>query len=116
MVLLLCTTIVSPFLKSSSMFVERKHQQQQQQTQTQLSEHKANVRNNKVNGSTTTDAEAALVVAKRPDSGDQEGSVIHLLANHFLVKFDKIDHYDVEISQNPSKEIAQMIKTKSRGD
>ncbi|CDY31946.1 BnaA07g00490D [Brassica napus] len=101
MVLLLCTTIVSPFLKSSSMFVERKHQQQQQQTQTQLSEHKANVRNNKVNGSTTTDAEAALVVAKRPDSGDQEGS---------------IDHYDVEISQNPSKEIAQMIKTKSRGD
>ena len=60
-----------------------------------------------MNGSTTTEAEAALVVAKRPDSGDQEGSVIHLLANHFLVKFDKIDHYDVEISQNPSKEIDQ---------
>ncbi|KAF2563968.1 hypothetical protein F2Q70_00015739 [Brassica cretica] len=87
--------------------VERKHQQQ---PKTQVSEH----RNIKV-GSTGTATEAALVVAKRPDSGGHEGSVIYLLANHFLVKFDpsqKIYHYNVYISPNPSKEIARMIKQK----
>ncbi|KAL3654271.1 Protein argonaute 7 [Castilleja foliolosa] len=56
-----------------------------------------------------------LTVAKRPDSGGIEGKPINLLANHFLVKFDraqKIFHYDVEISPNPSKELARMIKRK----
>ncbi|CAN1794217.1 Protein argonaute 7 [Linum perenne] len=60
--------------------------------------------------------ESAAVVAKRPDSGGVEGSVITLLANHFLVKFDssqRIYHYNVEISPNPSsKEVARMIKQK----
>ncbi|KAG8383067.1 hypothetical protein BUALT_Bualt05G0146100 [Buddleja alternifolia] len=54
-----------------------------------------------------------LAVARRPDCGGVEGRVITLLANHFLVKFDPIQkffHYDVEISPNPTKEIAQMIK------
>ncbi|PPS05700.1 hypothetical protein GOBAR_AA14947 [Gossypium barbadense] len=57
----------------------------------------------------------ALVVARRPDSGGVEGPVISLLANHFLVKFDpslKVYHYNVEISPNPSKEVARMIKQK----
>ncbi|XVE85807.1 hypothetical protein DITRI_Ditri17bG0121100 [Diplodiscus trichospermus] len=57
----------------------------------------------------------ALVAARRPDSGGVEGPVISLLANHFLVKFDsslKIYHYNVEISPNPSKETARMIKQK----
>ncbi|KAK8643428.1 hypothetical protein V6N13_012727 [Hibiscus sabdariffa] len=57
----------------------------------------------------------ALVAARRPDSGGVEGHVITLLANHFLVKFDpslKIYHYNVEISPNPSKEVARMIKQK----
>lgn len=57
----------------------------------------------------------ALVAARRPDSGGVEGPVISLLANHFLVKFDsslKIYHYNVEISPNPSKEVARMIKQK----
>lgn len=56
-----------------------------------------------------------LVVARRPDSGGVEGPVISLLANHFLVQFDpsqRIFHYDVEISPNPSKEVARMIKQK----
>ncbi|KAJ8774532.1 hypothetical protein K2173_016978 [Erythroxylum novogranatense] len=56
-----------------------------------------------------------LVVAKRPDSGGVEGSVITLLANHFLVQFDssqKIFHYNMEISPSPSKEVARMIKQK----
>ncbi|CAH2066358.1 unnamed protein product [Thlaspi arvense] len=96
--------------------VEHK-QQQQNKKKMQVSEHKANSRNIKVSGSTATEAEAeaALVVAKRPDSGGQEGSVIYLLANHFLVKFDpshKIYHYNVEISPHPSKEMARMIKQK----
>ncbi|KAL0877657.1 hypothetical protein Bca101_027363 [Brassica carinata] len=57
--------------------------------------------------------EKALVVAKRPDSGGQEGSVIYLLANHFLVNsLQKIYHNNVEISPHPSKEIARMIKQK----
>ncbi|KAG5409776.1 hypothetical protein IGI04_006095 [Brassica rapa subsp. trilocularis] len=87
---------------------ERKNQQQQK---TQVSEHKANSSNIKVSGST----EKALVVAKRPDASGQEGSVIYLLANHFLVKFDpsqKIYHSNVDISPHPSKEIARMIKQK----
>lgn len=49
--------------------------------------------------------EKALVVAKRPDSSGQEGSVIYLMANHFLVKFDpsqKIYHSNVDISPHPS--------------
>ncbi|XAR65229.1 hypothetical protein NMG60_11009276 [Bertholletia excelsa] len=56
-----------------------------------------------------------LVVARRPDSGGVEGPVISLLANHFLVQFDpslRIFHYDVEISPNPSKEVARIIKQK----
>ncbi|KAJ7953861.1 Argonaute family protein [Quillaja saponaria] len=55
----------------------------------------------------------ALIPARRPDSGGKEGPVISLLANHFLVQFDssqKIYHYNVEISPNPSKEVARMIK------
>ncbi|KAL8150151.1 hypothetical protein V2J09_019959, partial [Rumex salicifolius] len=55
----------------------------------------------------------ALVVAKRPDSGGVQGQVISLIANHFRVEFDpsqKIFHYDIEISPNPSKETARMIK------
>lgn len=57
----------------------------------------------------------AQVVARRPDSGGVEGPVITLLANHFLVQFDssqRIFHYNVEISPNPSKEVARMIKQK----
>ncbi|WZY76466.1 hypothetical protein YC2023_022850 [Brassica napus] len=90
------------------LFAEKKNQQQQK---TQVSEHKANSSNIKVSGST----EKALVVAKRPDSSGQEGSVIYLLANHFLVKFDpsqKIYHSNVDISPHPSKQIARMIKQK----
>ncbi|KAJ4974636.1 hypothetical protein NE237_007810 [Protea cynaroides] len=61
------------------------------------------------------DTQQALVAPKRPDSGGLEGSLIPLLANHFLVQFDssqKIFHYDVEISPHPSKEVARMIKQK----
>ncbi|XP_077217284.1 protein argonaute 7-like [Tasmannia lanceolata] len=57
----------------------------------------------------------ALVAARRPDSGGLDGSVIPLLANHFLVQFDpsqRIFHYDVDISPHPSKEIARIIKRK----
>ncbi|CAK7326137.1 unnamed protein product [Dovyalis caffra] len=57
----------------------------------------------------------SLVVARRPDSGGVEGPVITLLANHFLVQFDssqQIFHYNVEISPNPSREVARMIKQK----
>ncbi|KAK9276501.1 hypothetical protein L1049_006035 [Liquidambar formosana] len=57
----------------------------------------------------------ALVAARRPDCGGLEGPVISLLANHFLVQFDssqRIYHYDVNISPNPSKEVARMIKQK----
>ncbi|KAJ0094759.1 hypothetical protein Patl1_16776 [Pistacia atlantica] len=57
----------------------------------------------------------ALVATKRPDSGGVEGPVISLLANHFLVQFDpsqRIFHYNVEMSPNPSKEVARMIKQK----
>ncbi|KAF5939131.1 hypothetical protein HYC85_023390 [Camellia sinensis] len=57
----------------------------------------------------------SLVVVRRPDSGGVEGAVISLLANHFLVQFDpshRIFHYDVEISPNPSKEVARLIKQK----
>ena len=78
----------------------------------QVFEHKDNSRNIKVISGST---EAALVVAKRPDSGGQEGSGIYLLANHFLVKFDpsqKIYHYNVDITPHPSKEIARLIKQK----
>lgn len=89
-----------------------KQQQEQKKKKKQVSEDKANSKNIKVSGSIATEA---LVVAKRPDSGGQEGSIIYLLANHFLVKFDssqRIYHYDVEISPHPSKEIARMIKQK----
>ncbi|KAG2253224.1 hypothetical protein Bca52824_083360 [Brassica carinata] len=85
--------------------VERKQKKQ-------VFEHKDNSRNIKVISGST---EAALVVAKRPDSGGQEGSGIYLLANHFLVKFDpsqKIYHYNVDITPHPSKEIARLIKQK----
>lgn len=54
-------------------------------------------------------------IARRPDSGGVEGRVITLLANHYLVKFSsshRIFHYDVEISPNPSKDIARRIKRK----
>ncbi|XP_057542908.1 protein argonaute 7 [Amaranthus tricolor] len=57
----------------------------------------------------------ALVVAKRPDCGGKEGQAISLLANHFRVKFDPckhIFHYNVEISPNPPKEVARLIKKK----
>ncbi|KAE8023197.1 hypothetical protein FH972_008926 [Carpinus fangiana] len=57
----------------------------------------------------------AVVTARRPDSGGVEGPVISLLANHFLVQFDssqRIFHYNVEISPNPPKEVARMIKQK----
>ncbi|OWM75918.1 protein argonaute 7 [Punica granatum] len=56
-----------------------------------------------------------LAIARRPDSGGVEGLVIPLLANHFLVRFDpsqRIYHYNVEITPNPSREIARMIKWK----
>lgn len=58
---------------------------------------------------------APLTITRRPDSGGTEGTIIPLLANHFLVKFDpsqQIYHYDVEISPKPSKEIARIIKQK----
>ncbi|CBI38237.3 unnamed protein product, partial [Vitis vinifera] len=67
------------------------------------------------NGRKVMGATQALVAARRPDSGGVEGPVISLLANHFLVQFDslqRIFHYDVEISPNPSKEVARMIKRK----
>lgn len=57
----------------------------------------------------------ALIAARRPDSGGVEGSVVTLVANHFLVQFNssqRIFHYNVEISPNPSKEVARMIKEK----
>ncbi|XP_019433398.1 PREDICTED: protein argonaute 7 [Lupinus angustifolius] len=57
----------------------------------------------------------AIIVARRPDSGGKEGTVITLLANHFLVKFDptqKIYHYNVEITPHPSKDVAREIKQK----
>ncbi|KAF5183103.1 argonaute [Thalictrum thalictroides] len=57
----------------------------------------------------------AQIAMKRPDSGGMEGSVISLLANHFLVQFDssqRIYHYDVEITPHPPKDIARMIKQK----
>ncbi|BAT99070.1 hypothetical protein LR48_Vigan06g121800 [Vigna angularis] len=57
----------------------------------------------------------SVMVARRPDSGGQEGTVISLLANHFLVQFDpsqKIYHYNVEITPHPSKDIAREIKHK----
>uniref|UniRef100_A0A1D1ZCJ8 Protein argonaute 7 n=1 Tax=Anthurium amnicola TaxID=1678845 RepID=A0A1D1ZCJ8_9ARAE len=57
----------------------------------------------------------ALVAARRPDSGGQGGPRIPLLANHFRVEFDpyqRIFHYDVNISPRPSKEIARLIKRK----
>ncbi|OVA12232.1 Argonaute/Dicer protein [Macleaya cordata] len=66
-------------------------------------------------GEAMTVTPKALVAAKRPDSGGQDGSVIPLLANHFLVQFDcseRIFHYDVDISPHPSKEVARMIKYK----
>ncbi|KAK3027391.1 hypothetical protein RJ639_040189 [Escallonia herrerae] len=61
------------------------------------------------------DTPQSLVVARRPDSGGKEGPIIALLANHFLVQFDplqRIYHYDVEISPNPSREVACLIKRK----
>ncbi|CBI22310.3 unnamed protein product, partial [Vitis vinifera] len=67
------------------------------------------------NGRKVMAATQAMVTARRPDSGGIEGPVISLLANHFLVQFDssqRIFHYDVEISPNPSKEVARMIKRK----
>lgn len=67
-------------------------------------------------GRRVTDAtQQSGMVARRPDSGGVEGTVISLLANHFRVQFDpaqRIFHYDVEISPNPSKEVARMIKQK----
>lgn len=59
--------------------------------------------------------DVALVVATRPDSGGVQGQVISLIANHFRVQFDpsqRIFHYDIEISPNPSKELARLIKQK----
>ncbi|KAI3720208.1 hypothetical protein L6452_21121 [Arctium lappa] len=56
-----------------------------------------------------------MTVARRPDSGGSDGTIIPLLANHFLVKFNplqQIYHYDVEISPKPSKDIARLIKQK----
>ncbi|PIN03702.1 Translation initiation factor 2C (eIF-2C) [Handroanthus impetiginosus] len=68
------------------------------------------------NGTKTVDAQTKpMVLARRPDSGGVEGRVITLFANHFLVQFDpsqRIFHYDVEISPNPSKDIARKIKKK----
>ncbi|XP_011075545.1 protein argonaute 7 isoform X2 [Sesamum indicum] len=79
-------------------------------------EKKACLPSDKENGRNIVDAKRkSLLVARRPDSGGIEGKSITLLANHFLVQFDpsqKIFHYDVEISPNPSKEIARMIKGK----
>lgn len=57
----------------------------------------------------------ALVATRRPDCGGTEGTVIPLLANHFLVQFkstQKVYHYDVEISPKPPKDVARMIKQK----
>lgn len=56
-----------------------------------------------------------LVAVRRPDSGGKEGALIQLLANHFLVQFEpsqQIFHYDVEISPQPSKEVARRLKRK----
>ncbi|XP_051145595.1 protein argonaute 7 [Andrographis paniculata] len=60
-----------------------------------------------------------LAVARRPDCGGVEGKIINLVANHFSVQFDptqRFFHYDVEISPNPSKDIARMIKRKLVND
>ncbi|KAH6822432.1 Argonaute family protein [Perilla frutescens var. hirtella] len=57
----------------------------------------------------------SYAIARRPDSGGVEGRVVTLLANHFLVKFSpsqRVFHYDVEISPNPSKDVARKIKQK----
>ncbi|KAL8249861.1 hypothetical protein R6Q59_006729 [Mikania micrantha] len=56
-----------------------------------------------------------LTVARRPDSGGSEGTIIPLLANHFLVEFDPshiIYLHDFEITPKPSKETARLIKQK----
>ncbi|CAN8235956.1 unnamed protein product [Cochlearia groenlandica] len=103
--------------KPISPAVETKQQQQKNKKKKQVSEHKSNSRNIKASGSIRTEPEetSSLVVAKRPDYGGEEGSVIYLLANHFLVKFDpsqKIYHYNVDITPHPSKELARMIKQK----
>ncbi|KAK1413740.1 hypothetical protein QVD17_35520 [Tagetes erecta] len=55
------------------------------------------------------------MVARRPDAGGTEGTMIPLLANHFLVKFNpsqQIHQYDIEITPKPSKDIARLIKQK----
>nr|DAD43993.1 TPA_asm: hypothetical protein HUJ06_002223 [Nelumbo nucifera] len=44
----------------------------------------------------------SLVATRRPNNGGLDGAVIPLLANH----------YNVEISPHPSKEVARMIKQK----
>lgn len=57
----------------------------------------------------------SYAIARRPDCGGVEGKVVTLLANHFLVKFNpsqRVFHYDVEISPNPSKDVARKIKQK----
>ncbi|KAG7032238.1 Protein argonaute 7, partial [Cucurbita argyrosperma subsp. argyrosperma] len=67
------------------------------------------------NGKVSESKPEVLVAARRPDSGGVEGPVIPLLANHFLLQFDpsqRIYHYNVEISPNPSKEVARLIKQK----
>ena len=56
-----------------------------------------------------------LVAVGRPDSGGKEGDLIQILANHFLFQFKPSQHifyYDVEISPQPSKEVARRLKRK----
>lgn len=56
-----------------------------------------------------------LTPTRRPDSGGMEGTVVSLLANHFLVRFDppqRVFHYTMDISPNPSKETSRMVKKK----
>ncbi|KAF9623478.1 hypothetical protein IFM89_003094 [Coptis chinensis] len=69
-----------------------------------------------VNGDLLTSSRPKSHVAmKRPDTGGVDGSVIPIIANHFLVQFDysqRIFHYDVEITPHVSKDVARMIKQK----
>ncbi|XP_076947307.1 protein argonaute 7-like [Bidens hawaiensis] len=65
--------------------------------------------------STPPPLEPPLIPARRPDSGGTEGTIIPLLANHFLVEFDplqQIHQYDVEMNPKPSKDVARLIKQK----
>ncbi|XP_043691980.1 protein argonaute 7-like isoform X2 [Telopea speciosissima] len=101
----ICTSSSDTQVSAATVSQEQEGLQQKQSTPTRGEDKRGE----------TAATQEALVAPKRPDSGGLEGSLIPLLANHFLVQFDssqKIFHYDVEISPHPSKEIARMIKQK----